>query len=108
MEHNILLMFMFTTAKCQFQRWCDPYETFCLFSNGVQTTVSNVKEAQEVCERSKENSWPLEIYDDNVMNIVTNFTSKHFSNGNYSFILNADLSGSQWTWIKNESPVTSN
>ncbi|ESN98157.1 hypothetical protein HELRODRAFT_177400 [Helobdella robusta] len=86
--------------------WCDPYETFCLFSPGSNLFVSNLLQAQQICTASKENSWPLEIHHPSVSNALDQLLNNlHLSGSSFAFVLNAEMDGKKWKWINNNSTI---
>ena len=78
--------------------WCGPYDTFCLFSGGIETRVSDLSEAQFKCSEIKNDSWPVELGDERVKEVFIEFIH------NYSIsnvILNAFNRNGNWYWKKN-------
>ena len=81
--------------------WCDAYETFCLFSYGIKVNVSKLTEAQEVCTKVNNNSWPIEITSQHVEDVLKIFLRNISLPSNVNVILNAALRNNEWYWIKN-------
>ena len=93
----LFLMQMYSTTD-GLNKWCGPYDTFCLFSGGIETRVSDLSEAQFKCSETKDDSWPVELGDERIKEVFIEFIH------NYSIsnvILNAFNRNGTWYWKKN-------
>ena len=92
----VLQLKMLSAIDKQLMIWCHTYETFCLFHDKNKENVLDSSAAQERCNVSNKQSWPLEIIDERVKRIVDEFINNSISN----VILNAVLKDGEWYWKK--------
>ena len=96
-----LLFFVQSTASSKrHYGWCGPYDTFCLFSDGIETRVSDLSEAQFKCNEIKNNSWPVELGDERVKEVFIEFI-RNYSISNV--ILNAFNRNGTWYWKRSNT-----
>ena len=75
---NVLFLTLFIQMiQGEVYRWCDPYETFCLFSYGPDVTVSNLTEAQQLCTDFKNGSLLVNISNSQIKDRLTQFIANN-------------------------------
>lgn len=99
---TITFYLQMSAAREGLNEWCGPYETFCLFSEKKKFRVSDLAEAQFKCSETKDDSWPVELVDERVKDVFTEFIH------NYSVsnvILNAFNRNGNWYWKRSNVSV---
>ena len=91
---SLVTMLFYIEPTEIYRAWCGPYVTFCLFSEGraINLTYANAK-----CKEIKEDSWPVDLNDGELKEILDVFI-KNYSISNV--ILNAikDDDYDYWSW----------
>ncbi|ESN98131.1 hypothetical protein HELRODRAFT_177372 [Helobdella robusta] len=78
---------------------CD--ENYCLYSDGISRTYTNIEAMEEVCRRWDVTTWMLEVYSAKVQLLVNQFTLRYNFKGGYIALNKEETISFGWIWINN-------